>query len=276
MSTPPAERRDPAALPRLFIGLLAIGLLWPGLRLTEFSPATLFDPRSSEVTVRFLRSFFPLETSGEFLRLVGKSTLETLAMATAGSALAVLIGFPLALIVTRRLSISAIGPTRGHRLAAGGRMPARGVLLLLRSVPEIVWALLLVRALGLGPAAAVLAIAINYGGMLGKVYHEIFESVDGLPTRAILEAGSGRLSAFFYGTFPLALPEFVSYSIYRWECAVRASAVMGFVGAGGLGQQLELSMRMLSGGEVSTILLVFFTLVLVADGLSAAMRRMLA
>jgi phosphonate transport system permease protein len=275
MSTAPPDRRDPAALPRLVIGLIAIGLLWPGLRLTEFNPAVLFDAKSSVVMGRFLRSFFPLEHSPEFLRLVGKSTLETLAMATAGSALAGLVGFPLALVVTRRLSISAIGPTRSHRLAASLRMPARWVLLLLRSIPEIVWALLLVRALGLGPAAAVLAIAINYGGMLGKVYHEIFESVDGRPTRAILEGGGGRLSAFFYGTFPLVLPEFVSYSIYRWECAVRASAVMGFVGAGGLGQELELSMRMLSGGEVSTILLVFFILVLLADGLSAAMRRML-
>ncbi len=275
MSAPPADRRDPAALPRLLFGLVATALLWPGLRITEFNPATLFDPRSGQVMVHFLRSFFPLETSREFLRLVAKSTLETLAMATAGSALAVLSGFPLALMVTRRLSISAIGPTRSHWLAASLRMPARWVLLLLRSIPEIVWALLLVRALGLGPAAAVLAIAINYGGMLGKVYYEIFESVDGRPTRAILEGGSGRLSAFLYGTFPLAVPEFVSYSIYRWECAVRASAVMGFVGAGGLGQQLELSMRMLSGGEVSTILLIFFILVLLADGLSAVMRRML-
>jgi len=147
---------------------------------------------------------------------------------------------------------------------------------LLRSIPEIVWALLFVRAVGLGPAAGVLAIAINYAGMLGKVYFEIFESGDTRPVRAILEAGGGRLAAFGYGIFPVALPELVSYSVYRWECAVRASVVMGFVGAGGLGQQMDLSMKMLAGGEVATILIVFFLLVLLADAVSAVLRRAVA
>lgn len=271
----PQGRRDPAAGSRLLFVLAAVVLLWPSLRITQFHPATLLDPRNSGLILHFLGNFFPFDTSAPFLRLLARSTLATLAMATAGSALATLIGFPLALMVTRVLSISDIGPVPSHPSAAALRVSARWTLLLLRSIPEIVWALLLVRAVGLGSAAAVAAIAINYGGMLGKVYYEIFESVDRRPTRALLEAGSGRLSAFLYGTFPLALPEFVSYSIYRWECAVRASAVMGFVGAGGLGQELELSLRMLAGGEVSTILVVFFALVLVADALSVAVRRVL-
>jgi len=119
----------------------------------------------------------------------------------------------------------------------------------------------------------VLAIGITYGGMLGKVYSEIFESDDTRPTVALLETGSGRLAAFFYGMFPVALPELVSYTVYRWECAVRASVIMGFVGAGGLGMQMELSMRMLNGGEVSTMLLIFLLLVALADGVSAALRK---
>jgi len=265
--------RDPAAGGRLLFTVVAVVLLWPGLRITEFHPSTLLDPRNSGVILHFLHNFLPFETSAPFLRALAKATLVTLAMATAGCALAALIGFPLALIVTRALSISDIGGVPSHPLAAVLRVVARWTLLLLRSIPEIVWALLLVRAIGLGSAAAVVAIAISYGGMLGKAYYEIFESVDRKPTRALLEAGSGRLSAFLYGTFPLALPEFVSYSIYRWECAVRASAVMGFVGAGGLGQELELSIRMFAGGEVSTILVVLFALVLVADALSGIVRR---
>jgi phosphonate transport system permease protein len=145
-----------------------------------------------------------------------------------------------------------------------------------RSIPELVWALLFVRAVGLGPAAGVLAIGVTYGGMLGKVYSEILESGDTRGAIALLETGSGRLPAFFYGLWPVALPELVSYTVYRWECAVRASVIMGFVGAGGLGQQMELSMRMLNGGEVATILITFLLLVVLADAISAALRKVIA
>jgi phosphonate transport system permease protein len=171
--------------------------------------------------------------------------------------------------------VSRIGPARRAWIGAVLRAPVRALLIVMRSVPEIVWALLFVRALGLGAAAGVLAIAVNYAGMLGKVYFEIFEANDTRPARAILEAGGGRIHAFLYGILPASLHELVSYSVYRWECAIRASVVMGFVGAGGLGQQMELSMRMLSGGEVSTMLVAFLLLVLLADAVSATLRRLL-
>lgn len=268
--------RDPALLPRLAIAAAVLLLLWPGLELSEFDLASLFDRRGLETLGRFVAAFLPPETSAEFLHLVAEATLQTLAMATAGVALAAAIAFPAALIASRALSISRIGPGRGRWLGAAVRLPMRWLLVVLRSIPEIVWALLFVRAVGLGPAAGVLAIAINYAGMLGKAYFEIFESGDTRPARAILEAGGGRLAAFGYGVFPVALPELVSYSVYRWECAVRASVVMGFVGAGGLGQQMDLSMKMLAGGEVATILIVFFLLVLLADTVSAVLRRTVA
>ena len=282
MATPAAlasgapRDRDPAALPRLALTIVAVVLLWPGLALTEFDPAAFFDPRAMATMGRFLGTFFPLATAGEFLELVARSTLETLAMATAGVAIAMTIAFPLALVVSRSLSISRIGPARAWWLGGVVRLPARWLLIVLRSIPEIVWALVFVRAVGLGPAAGVLAIAINYAGMLGKVYFEIFEAGDTRPALAILQAGGGRLAAFGYGIFPVALPELVSYSVYRWECAVRASVVMGFIGAGGLGQQMELSLRMLAGGEVSTILVTFFLLVMLADAVSALLRKALA
>ena len=156
------------------------------------------------------------------------------------------------------------------------RQAGRGVLMVLRAIPEIVWALIFVRALGLGPAAGVLALAITYGGMLGKVYAEVLESTDTRPSRALIEAGSSRLAALCYGLLPNCAQELVSYTVYRWECAVRASVVMGFVGAGGLGQLMDQSMKMLNGGEASSILLVFLALVLLADALSNALRRLLA
>jgi phosphonate transport system permease protein len=268
--------RDPAALPRAGLTLLIILLLLPGFHLAEFNPGVLFEARSRETMGKFIASFFPLATSPEFMRLIMRSTLETLAIATAGMAIAMVVACPLALIVARSLSISRIGPGPGYRAGRILRLPARFALMFFRSIPEIVWALLFVRAVGLGPAAGVLAIGVAYGGMLGKVYAEILESNDTRPTTALLETGSGRIEAFFYGTWPVVLPELVSYSVYRWECAVRASVIMGFVGAGGLGQQMELSMRMLNGGEVSTILIVFLLLVMLADGISALLRKVTA
>ncbi len=270
---PALRLRDPAAAPRLLLTVCVIVLLWPGFSLTEFDPASLFEERSRATIVKFVGTFFPLETSREFLGLVLKSTFETLAIATAGMAFAILIGWPLALVVTRSLSISRIGPGPGRVAGHSVRVPARFALMFFRSIPEVVWALLFVRAVGLGPAAGVLAIGVTYGGMLGKVYSEILESNDTRPVTALLETGGGRIAAFCYGMWPVALPELVSYSVYRWECAVRASVIMGFVGAGGLGQQMELSMRMLNGGEVSTILLTFLLLVVMADAVSALLRK---
>lgn len=267
---------DPAARRRL-VGLLAtLVIAWPMLRLAEFNPATLFSAGNLQVIGGFLGAFFPPETAPDFLALLLKATLETLAMATAGTALAFVIGAPLAFVATRALSVSRIGPGPGRARAGLVRQAARSVLMVLRAIPEIVWALLFVRALGLGPAAGVLALAITYGGMLGKVYAEVLESTDTRPCRALLEAGSSRLSALCYGLLPHCAQELTSYTVYRWECAVRASVVMGFVGAGGLGQLMDQSMKMLNGGEASSILLVFLALVLLADALSNALRKLLA
>jgi phosphonate transport system permease protein len=139
----------------------------------------------------------------------------------------------------------------------------------------LVWALVFVRVVGLGPTAGVLAIALTYGGMLGKVYSDILESSDPHVTQALLRNGSGRLQAFFYGLLPQSAAELTSYTVYRWECAIRSSVVLGFVGAGGLGQQLDNSMKMFNGGEVATMLLVFMALVALADALSAWLRKTL-
>ena len=146
---------------------------------------------------------------------------------------------------------------------------------MLRSIPELVWALVFVRAVGLGPAAGVLAIALTYGGMLGKVYGEILESGETAATEALLRNGCGRLQAFGYALLPQNAAELASYTVYRWECAIRSSVVLGFVGAGGMGQQLDSAMKMFNGGEVVTMLAVFVALVALADRSSAGLRRAL-
>lgn len=268
--------RDPDALRRFVVTCIALAILWPMMQLAQFDVFALFEVSNLKVFSNFLIQFFPPNLELSFLALVFKATLETLAMATAGIALAMLMAIPLGLIITYSLSISRIGPASGHRVAKLGRYLARMLMLLLRGIPEIVWALLLVRVFGLGPIAGVLAIAITYGGMLAKVYSEILETENTLPARALLMLGSGRINAFLYGLLPGASQELASYTIYRWECAVRASVVMGFVGAGGLGQLMDQSMKMLNGGEVSTILIMFLLLVLLADYNSLIIRRQLA
>ncbi|MGE8153159.1 PhnE/PtxC family ABC transporter permease [Pseudomonas vancouverensis] len=267
------DSRDPATVPRLLLALLALALLWPGIRLSELDLGVLLKADSQSEMGRFVATFWPPAHGEEFLQLLWQATLQTLAIATAGMALALLLAVPASLLASRALSLSAA--SRSGRPTALGRLlrwPVRGLLIFLRSVPEIVWALLFVRAVGLGPTAGVLAIAITYSGMLGKVYAEIFESVDQRPAHALMQAGSGRLAAFCYGILPNVAAELLSYTVYRWECAIRASVVMGFVGAGGLGQQIDLSLRMFAGGEVASMLLTFFVLVLLADQISRLLR----
>lgn len=271
-----AHPRDPQALRRTSGLALALLLLWPLLKLAQFNPSALFEAGNLTVMGGFLRNFLPPEVSAEFLGHVVKATLETLAIATAGIALAFVVAAPLAVAMASSLSISRIGPGPGRIPRAALRVGVRALVLLLRSVPELVWALLFVRALGLGPAAGVLALAITYGGMLAKVYAEILESSDRRAVDALLGGGGGRLMALLYGLLPNAAQELVSYTVYRWECAIRASVVMGFVGAGGLGQLMDQAMKLLNGGEAATILAVFVVLVLLADAISARLRKLLA
>jgi len=277
MSTPAAVApsapwlRDPLALRRTATLVALLVLMWPLLVLCEFRPWELLEPRSLRATGRFLSQFLTPRLDAEFLVMVAGDTWRTVAMASAGLALAWVIAIPMALLSTARLSVSAL-TGRMAAWPAGLRFLVRTVLVILRSVPELVWALMLVRVIGLGPGAGVLAIALTYGGMLGKVYAEILESADGTPTQALLRNGASRLQAFFFGTLPGCADELVSYTVYRWECAIRTSVVLGFVGAGGLGQQLDNANKMLAGNEVITLLLVFMALVAAADRVSAWLR----
>ncbi|MCB1959498.1 MAG: phosphonate ABC transporter permease, partial [Rhodocyclaceae bacterium] len=166
-----AGLRDPAARGRATALVLGLCLLWPLLQVAQFDPAALFDPANLALIGRFLATFLPPETGADFIALLVAATLDTLAIATAGIALAMVIGVPLALIATRSLSISRLGG-RGRPVAGLVRGAARLLTLVLRGVPELVWALLFVRLFGLGPAAGVAALGITYGGMLAKVYAE--------------------------------------------------------------------------------------------------------
>lgn len=259
----------------MFWALAALVLLWPTLVLTEFKPWLLLEPGTLKPALHFAASFFPPRADAQFLTMLAHETWRTVAIATAGMTLALLLAVPLALLSVRVLSLSAL-TGRMALLPAGLRQVVRWLLILLRSVPELVWALVFVRVVGLGPTSGVLAIALTYGGMLGKVYADILESGDPHAATSLMRNGAGRLQAFFYGLLPQNASELTSYTVYRWECAIRSSAVLGFVGAGGLGQLMDSSMKMFNGSEVASILLVFMALVWLADRVSAALRTALA
>lgn len=260
----PSAQRDPATRSRLIGGLATLVILWPLFQAAEVKPGALFDPGNLKVIGNFLAAFLPPETGNEFLCYLAKATLETLAIATAGIALAFLIAVPLGYLASgaarERVTLNPV---------------TRSLLTILRGIPELVWALIFVRVFGLGPAAGVLALGLTYGGMLAKVYAEILESVDAAPARALRQSGASRVLAILYGLIPQASKELASYTVYRWECAIRASVVMGFVGAGGLGQLMDQAMKMLNGGEAASILFAFMVLVFAADGLSGWLRRAL-
>ena len=155
--------RDPAWLSRVFWAMAALALLMPALVATEFKPWIFFDPDNLKVSIRFLADFFPPALGSEFLLLVVKETWRTVAIATAGLTLAMILAIPLTIVSTRILSISALSG-RMHFLPSCVRQLVRWLLIFLRSIPELIWALVFVRVVGLGPAAGMLAIGLTYAG----------------------------------------------------------------------------------------------------------------
>ncbi len=215
---------------------------------------------------RFLGEFFPPDTSPDFVRQVAVGTWETLAMSTLGTLLAAAGGLWLALPAARMHA----GDT------AQARGPTRLLLNALRSVPELVWAGLLLIAAGLGPFAGTLALAAHTTGVLGRLFAEALENAPPGPGAALRVQGVGRLRVFLYATLPQVLPQLLSYTLYRWENNIRAAAVLGVVGAGGLGQLLAFHMGLFHMGKTATVLGAMLMLVALVDALSYGARRLMA
>jgi phosphonate transport system permease protein len=212
---------------------------------------------------KFVAEFFPPDVSRPFLAKTAWAALQTLSVSAVGTLLAGLAGAALAL------------PGAG-RFGAAPRQLARLLLNVLRSVPELVWAALMVLAAGLGPFAGALALALHTTGVFGRLFAETLENAPRGPERALVDAGSGAVAAFAYGMLPLALPQWIAYGLYRWEMNIRMAAVLGFVGAGGLGQMLYFHLALFQQAQAATVLIAMFGLVLVVDSVSAHVRRGLA
>jgi len=152
---------------------------------------------------------------------------------------------------------------------------ARGGLNALRTIPEILWALIFVFVVGLGPFPGVLALGVHTAGVLGKLFAEVIEDVDPRPIEALQATGAGRLAIILYGILPQAAPQFLSYALYRWEVNIRAAAVLGFVGAGGLGQRIHVAISLFHEHQLLTLILAIYVIVTVVDALSAYLRARL-
>jgi phosphonate transport system permease protein len=261
----------------IFLAIFVLLFIY-SYREAEIDPFQLFSAQARASLADFLRGLFPPEFSPQFLSSMARSVIETVQISIMGTLLAILLGFPLGLLATSTLTYTGV-LSRGSASWPADKskyLPyifSRTILNLLRSVPEFIWALIFVRALGLGPFAGVLALAVAYGGTLGKIYSEILEKVDPNPIEALAAGGTSKIKIILYGYLPQALPDFISYTLYRWECAIRAAAILGFVGAGGLGQQIMISMRMFRYNEVVTLIIIIFFLVMAVDQLSAAFRK---
>jgi phosphonate transport system permease protein len=209
------------------------------------------------------------DLSPEVLRNGLQESWRTVSYAVAGLTVALVLGFPLGVVAS---GVLAWSPWQKRASAASVRF----LLAFFRSIHELVWAWLFVAALGLSPMAAVLALGIPYGGILGRIYSEILQDVPEGPLRSLRHAGASEWRVFWYGRLPMALPDIISYTFYRLECGIRSAAILSFIGLGGLGHRIQLALADLDYSQAWSYVLFLVALVLVVDIWSSLVRRRMA
>jgi phosphonate transport system permease protein len=224
----------------------------------------LFSMAALERMGRFVLELSRPELSVDFVTKLGLAALETLAMSFVGTLLAALAGLVLAFMATDT-------PDSHPSIVALSRL----LLNLLRSVPDLMWAAMLIIASGLGPMAGTLALALHTAGVLGRLFADASENAPDHERETLRLAGVRPIHCFLYATLPSIIPQLLSYTLYRWENNIRAAAVLGVVGAGGLGQMLSFHMGLFQMNETSSILIVMILLVVLVDSLSYLTRRLL-
>ncbi len=254
-----------AALAAAWILDLAPGQLVPGPG--GLALAGEFFARAASPALAFEGSW---TDGGRFgvLAQAGRAAVQTVVFAAAAVSLSVAAG-----LVLGFLGAGSWWPARGFALLS---VPVRAITALMRSVHELLWAVLLLAAFGTDPLVAVMAIAIPYTGTLAKVFAEMLDEAPRDAADALAAAGAGPLPAFAVGLLPRAAPDLIAYAFYRFECALRSAAVLGFFGFPTLGYYLAASFENLHYGEVWTYLYALFALVLAVDWWSGRLRREVA
>lgn len=243
-----------------------VGLTVASFWTLDLKWAQFFSTDATRRMGKFVGEMLVPETSSKFLIKLSWAAIETLAMSALGTLLAVIFGLSLAVPASKTHSDD---PARWRALS-------RMLLNMMRSIPELVWAALLLISAGLGPLAGTLALALHTSGVLGRLFAESIENASPGPAFALRVRGVSEAKIFWYATLPQILPQLFSYALYRWENNIRAAAVLGVVGAGGLGQMLAFHMGLFQMQETSSILLAMLLMVALVDAISYASRRMMA
>lgn len=230
----------------------------------------IFNSRGASQFADFFKAMVQPDLGFEFVKLAAREAMVTLGFAILGTALSVAIGMVGGLLLTERIWLSVAGTSTA---ASWVWRSLRVLFAIPRAIHEVVFGLLLVNVLGLDPLVAILAIGIPFGAVTAKVFAELLDEAPRDAERALRAAGAGRLSAVVFGAVPYALGDILSYGFYRFECAIRSAAVLGLVGAGGLGFQLALSFQTLRYNEMWTLLWALILLSGFADRWSSVVRR---
>ena len=283
-STPNSVALDSGSVPRgslmprrVLYGVAASVVLVLSWRFAEVHPAILFRSATASAAWKFLSSLFPPDVSADFLTTVLRAASQTMATAVAGTLLSITLALPLGILATatlwnRGVLVATDVDSLALRIGILASALSRALLGFLRAVPDLLWALLFVAAVGLGSLAGTLALAVAYTGVLGRVYADVFEHVDPQPLEALQSTGATRMQIFLRGIWPQALPHLTAYTLYSFECCVRAAAVLGFVGAGGIGYEISISMRLFEYRQMLTLLLVLIMLLTITDAASRYLR----
>jgi phosphonate transport system permease protein len=252
-----AQLRTQRLTRALLWGTGALAVLWFTAAQIGMSPVALV--KGIPFMADFFSRMFPPDLA--HLALLRDATLETLQIAVWGTLIAIILSIPLAFLGARN--------TTPHPVVFHA---TRVFLNALRSINELVFALIFVSAVGLGPFAGVLAIALHATGMLAKFCAEEIEGVDRGPVEAMQATGAGRQQVILFGIVPQVVPAFVSYSVYRFDVSIRAATILGLVGAGGLGFSLIKTMKLFLYHQTATCILVIFVLVAISDWACARIR----
>ena len=215
----------------------------------------------SDVTGNLLLGFLR-PTPGSELSVIGAALIETVAMAVAGTFLAIAIAVPLGFLGAKTL----ISGFLAHAAI-------RFTFDVLRAIPALVWTIIMIRAVGLGPAAGVIALALAEAPYLAKLFAELIENADRRPVVALRSVGAGPIQALRFGLVSQVLPSFLGLSLYIFEVNVRAAAALGLVGAGGIGELIEERMGVAAYDELSFLIVVLLVLVAFVDEFSSRLRK---
>jgi phosphonate transport system permease protein len=239
--------------------LLAVAAAGWSLYGTGVGPGSLLAGRDG--AARMLRGLLPPDLGSDLLRRLGTASLETVQISIASLVLGAVLGLPLALLIAGNVAAPRWLSTM-----------ARVAATTLRSVHELLWALVFVATVGLGPTAGVYAIGVHSAGVIAKLCSEQLEAVDPAPVEAMRLTGGSRVACALLGVVPQARANVISQLLYQWECNIRSSIVVGFVGAGGIGEALGIALRLFRYQELATLICAVFVIVAAVDHISRMVR----